>query len=389
MTEGALAGIRVLDLSEWVAGPYCGRLFAGLGADVIKVELPKGDRARKAGPFPADLPHPEASGLFLYLNTAKRGITLDWRTTSGRALLHRLVAGADVVIESSGPGALGLDAETRASLAPNLVLVSVSDFGTSGPYASYAGTETVALALGGMLSVTGDPDRAPLKNGGYLASYGTGQYAFVAALASLLGGGADHIETALLDNVMTLTEVFPQMSETTGILRRRSGNASGPGWALLPCADGWVSVAIEFRPDLDRVADAFGLPELKDPMFDDYAWGYTAHPDQMSAILLNYLLAHTRQEIYDIAQANHLAWGYVAFPGEMVEDEQLRDRGFFRELDHPVAGRQTYPGGPFQMSETGWVDGRAPLLGEHNEAVFGELGLATPDLVALRANGVI
>lgn len=389
MTDGALAGIRVLDLSEWVAGPYCGRLFAGLGADVVKVELPGGDRARRVGPFPADLPQPEASGLFLYLNAGKRAITLDWRTSSGRALLHRLVANADVVIESCGPDALGLDAEPRAALAPNLVLVSVSDFGRAGRYASYAGTESVALALGGMMSVTGDPERAPLKNGGFLASYGTGQYAFVAALASLVGGGADHIETTLLDNVMTLTEVFPQMSETTGVLRRRSGNAAGPGWALLPCADGWVSVAIEFRPDLDRVADALGLPELKDPMFDDYAWGFTEHPDELSAILLGYLMAHTRREIYQTAQAHHLAWGFVAFPGEMIEDEQLRAREYFHEIGHPVAGLQTYPGAPFKMSETPWIHRRAPLLGEHNGVVFGGLGLSRSDLVSLRANGVI
>ena len=186
-----------------------------------------------------------------------------------------------------------------------------------------------------------------------------------------------------------MTEVFPQMSETTGILRRRSGNAAGPGWALLPCADGWVSVAIEFRPDLDRVADALGLPELKDPMFDDYAWGFTEHPDELSAILLSYLMSHTRREIYETAQANHLAWGFVAFPGEMIEDEQLRARGYFQEIDHPVAGRQTYPGAPFKMSDTPWIYGRAPLLGEHNEAVFGALGLSRAEIVTLRANGVV
>ncbi len=389
----ALAGVRVLDLSEWVAGPYCARLLAGFGATTIKVERPGfGDRSRRAGPFPADRPNSEASGLFLYLNTGKRGVTLDWSTASGRDLLRRLVAGADVVIESSGPGflaAVGLDDESRLREYPKLIVVSVSDFGTTGPYAAYEGTEGVALAIGGLMSVTGDPAREPLKSGGYLASYGAGQYAFVAALAALYAETGEHIETSVLDNVMTLTEVFPQMSITTGELRRRSGNAAGPGWALLPCADGWVSVAIEFRADLSRVGDATGVEELKSTMFDDYAWGFTAHPDELQALLLGWLLPRTRREIYEVAQANHLAWGFVAYPGEMIVDPQLTAREFFVEIDHPAAGRLVYAGAPFKMSETPWAAFRAPLLGEHNVEIFGELGLSARDLVMLHASGVV
>jgi crotonobetainyl-CoA:carnitine CoA-transferase CaiB-like acyl-CoA transferase len=393
VTERALEGIRVLDLSEWVAGPYCGRLLAGFGADVLKVERPgAGDCARRAGPFPSDVPNPEASGLFLYLNTGKRGITLDWSSPTGRELLRRLAAEADVVIESAGPeamAALGFDDAGRERDFSSLILASVSDFGWTGPYAGYRGTEAVVLALSGLMSVTGNPEREPLKNGGYLASYGCGQYAFTATLAALFGDTGEHIETSVLDNAITITEVYPQMTAATGELRRRMGNLAGPGWGLYPCADGWVSVAIEFRRDLARVAAALGIPELDDPKFDDYAWGYTQHADEMEALLLGWLLPRTRREIYDVAQANHLAWGYVAFPEEMLADEQLQAREFFDAIEHPVAGRLPYPGPPFRMSETPWSTTRAPLLGEHNVEVFDRLGVSKDELMMLRASGVV
>ncbi len=391
----ALECVRVIELAEWIAGPYCGRLFAGLGAEVLKVEHPgAGDPSRRQGPFPADRPDPEASGLYLYLNTGKRGATLDWQTPTGRDLLRRMLSDADVLIESQGPqamAALGLEDDARERDFPGLVVVSVSDFGSFGPYRDYAGegTEGPVLALSGLMSVTGEPDREPLKSGGYLASYGCGQNAFVAALAALYAGTGEHIEASILDHAITMTEVFPQMTINDGRLRRRIGNVGQPGWALYPCADGWVALPIADREKLNLVAKLFGAPGLLDPAFDDFAWGFTDHADELTAHLLGALLPRTRKEIYEVAQANRLPFGYVAFPDDMFQDPQLSERGFFREIDHPVAGKQTYPGPPFLMSETPWVSARAPLLGEHNEEAYRGLGLAPADLAHLRATGVV
>lgn len=383
----------MLELAEGIPGPYCGRLLAGYGADVLKIESPQGgDLARSHPPFPGDRVDPEASGLFLFLNTGKRGITIDWRPATGRELLRRLIAEADVLIESAGPEAmeaLGLDGASRQRDFPKLVLVSVSAFGSFGPYRDYRATEGVAAALSGLMSLTGEPDREPLKNGGYLLSYGCGQYAFTAAVAALYAGAGEHIETSVLDNAMTVVEVAPQMTAADGKVRRRLGNVTAPGWALYPCADGWVAVALEYRKDLTRAAKAMGIDELLDPRFDDFVWGHSEHGDEITALLVGWFLPRTRQEIYEVAQANHLPWGYVAFPEDMLADPQLQAREFFEEFDHPVAGRQTYPGAPFTMSETPWRTGRAPLLGEHNAEVYSALGLSPSDLSNLRAAGVV
>ncbi|PON11455.1 CoA transferase, partial [Candidatus Entotheonella serta] len=184
-----LSDIRVLDLSEEVAGPFCTKLLAGLGADVIKIEPPgTGDVSRRTGPFVTETPGAEQSALFLYPNTGKKGITLDIRQPSGTALFQHLVQNCDILVESAPPGdmdQLGLGYTELERLNPRLIYTSVTPFGQTGPYRDYQGSELVAQATGGMMHVVGLPDREPLKIGGHAAAYTTGMSAFSATMLAL------------------------------------------------------------------------------------------------------------------------------------------------------------------------------------------------------------
>jgi len=211
----SLSVLRVLDLSEGVAGAFCTKLLAGFGADVIKIERPGGDPVRRHGPFPDDLPHGEKGALFLYLNTGKRSITLDIAQRSGALILRRLVEGAEVVVECFPPGwltELGLGYESLARIKPRLVMTSVTPFGQDGPYAGYRATNLTAFAAGGQMAVTGEPDREPLKNGGYQAEYQAGLHAFAATAVAAFSADAtevgQHIDIAAVECMATALEPY-------------------------------------------------------------------------------------------------------------------------------------------------------------------------------------
>lgn len=392
-----LDGIRVLDISEGIAGPYCTRLLAGYGADVLKVERPGGDPSRRLPPFPGDEPNQEASGTYLFLNTAKRGITLDWSTPTGRALLLRLLDRVDVLVESDGVTGLawlGLTEEQLRAARPGLIVTSVTPFGLTGPYRDYAYSEAVAGAIGGLMGLTGEPDREPLTNGGNISAMGTGLNAYTATAAAILQklitGEGDHLDVSVFDHIATIPEVYVQMGIVDGEERGRLGNRTGATWGLFPAAEGFVAVACDYRRDLTHLANAFDVPELLDIRFDDFLYGRAEYIDEIEALLRAALYTGTSEEVYHKAQAAHLPWGYMSTPQDLVESEQFKAREFFREVDHPVAGPQLYARGPARLSDGQWKVERAPLLGEHNEVVFcGELGLQRSELAELRAAGVV
>ena len=209
-----LDDVRVLDLSEGVAGPFGTKLLAALGAGVVKVEPPgRGDLARSRPPFPGDDPHPETSGLFLYLNTSKRSVTLDLTQASGRALCRRLVEWADVVVEGFAPGRLdqwGLGYQALEAVRPGIVLVSVTDFGQNGPYRDWEASDLTALALGGSLYIAGRADRESIKIGGRPAQFFAGLSAFSGAMVALhyrdAGGEGQHVDVAMHEGIATAQE---------------------------------------------------------------------------------------------------------------------------------------------------------------------------------------
>ena len=252
-----LSGLRVVDLTHGISGPYCTKLLADHGADVIKVERPgTGDFAREMGPFPNDTPHPEKSGIFLFLNTNKRGITLDLKSPAGAEAVKELVKGADVLVESFKPGTMdrfGLGYDTLSKINPNLLMTSVSNFGQTGPYRDYLINEVTLYAAGGRMNGSGLPDRYPLKLGGNHALYQAGN---VAALATLFawrgrenqGLGGQYIDISILETqagsinqrLMSLVQYQYTGEKTVRLGPIRAGYPGG----IFPCLDGYISVSV-------------------------------------------------------------------------------------------------------------------------------------------------
>lgn len=391
MPDSPLAGVRVLDLSTLVAGPYSTKLLAGMGAEVIKIESPgSGDPSRALGPFPEDLPDPEKSGRFLYLNTAKKSVTLDLEPAAGQGLLRRLVEGAQVVVESFPPGWLasqGLSYADLAVLNPALVVTSVTPFGQDGPYRDYAADDITAFAMGGLMDQSGLPELPPLKFGGDIVQYSAGLAAFSATLIALfyaeLSGRGQHVDVSFMETIAS--HHFQSMVEYvyTGNERKRSRTMM-----IFPCADGYVNATAQAH-QWPRVPEALGMPELLEiPEFQSVE-GRRQNADILEAMILPWMVERTKEEIYHIGQQHHLPWGYLASVADLVHSLQYQERGFFQELDHPAAGKHLYPGTPLRLGETAWRHERAPLLGEHNRDVLGSLGLSDEDLVRLRQGGIV
>lgn len=400
MPEQPLSDVRVLDLTEYIAGPFCTKQLADFGADVIKVEKPGGgDPARCLGPFLNDEPHPEKSGLFLHLNTNKRGITLDLECATGQILFKELVKEANILVESFPPRvmpSLGLDYATLEKINPGLVMTSITDFGQTGPYRDFKGSELIAQGLGGAMYITGTADREPSKKPGNVIQYQRGYIAAAATMftfyASEVRGYGDHVD---IDGVRAdLTSIDRKHAmmvayQYTGALDRRPDIGAA---MLTPCQDGYVSIGVPHALIFPRVARMLGLtPEqsaewsqpgiLMDPV---------KRGEFQKTFIIPWALEHTQRQIVEAAQAAALFNTPMYDTEGLLNDEHFRERGTFVEIDHPVAGRLTYPGAPFRMGEGGWQVRRpAPLLGQHNQEVYGKMGYSKDDLVVLRETGVI
>ena len=398
MTEKALAGLKVLDLGHYIAGPFCTKLLAGLGAETIKVENPKGgDPARKLPPFLNDEPHPERSGLFLYLNTRKKDITLNFKSATGIKILKELIRWADVMVDNFSPRVMpgfGLDYASVEKINPALVMVSVTNFGLTGPYKDLKATDIVEYALGGLMYMSGDPDREPLKHVGSQAQYQAGLNAFVASMAAAYmakeTGIGQQVDISIMEVVNSLDEYGLITWEYQKQIYRRRGNIGGQHpWGLFPCKDGFVGIIASGASGWTRFMEMAGLPELADEKFAT-ARSRIEHRDELDAILIPWLMEHTKQELYHAGQAKGLPISFPRTAKDLLESPQYKARGFWVDIDHPVAGRLTYPGAPAIMSGTPYEVGRAPLLGEHNEEVYcGLLGFSKEELVRLAGAGVI
>ncbi|MCK9486775.1 MAG: CoA transferase [Dehalococcoidia bacterium] len=399
---GALAGINVLDISEGVSGPYCAKLLAGLGATVVKVERPGVGDASRHYRLAADRLEPiEAHPLFLHLNTGKRSVTVDLDAEGGRGVLHDLVREwADVVVDSSSLSraqARGTDWATLSALKPEVILASLSYFGHTGPYREYAGTELIALALGGYLYLTGEPAREPLKPYGYHAEYHAGLHAATGVAAAVVGryasGLGDHVDASVVEAATFLASAAPGWAHFYGKDIKRAGNRlanadPGQGYpsTIRPCQDGWVHAHNNFRnPDL--LAVLMDSERLQEP---DVIAQPAGHADEIDEIMDRWLATRDRKEIVDLAQEMRLPFTEVFAPAEAQGNEQLIAREALVELDHPVAGMLTYVHAPLQFSETPWVAERAPLLGEHTDAFLQDvLRLEDGRLAEWRQKGVI
>jgi crotonobetainyl-CoA:carnitine CoA-transferase CaiB-like acyl-CoA transferase len=408
MPEAAFADLRVIDLSQGVAGAYCTKLLADYGADVIKVEPPgEGDPTRRLGPFPDDLPHPEKSGLFLHLNTNKRSLTLDVSTTSGAVILKKLLARADILVESFPPGRMaewGLAYEDLRDDLPKLVYASITPFGRTGPYRDYRGNSITSMAMSGVMYVTGDPDKEPLTTGGDPIDYVAGVQCWVGVLAALAyrdrEGKGQQVDVSLAEAAAALDEYQSAMYGFLGIIRRRfhSRHVFSYPMDIMPCRDGYVCVipgAGAFPNPLEQgslspMALLLGDFDLdKDLLFLSMR-ERLLRPWDLDAILEPWLMSHDSAEIVELAQQLRMPFAHVPTVAQLLESEHLRERGFFVEVEHPQAGRLTQTGAPFEMSEAPFRAGPAPTLGEDNTDILcDELGYDIEDLGILRDRGIM
>ncbi|MCH7802103.1 MAG: CoA transferase [Chloroflexi bacterium] len=266
--DGLLSDIKVLDLSEGISGPLCGKLFAGMGAEVIKIELPdSGDESRSAGPFPNDDPNPETSAVYLYLNMGKKGITLDIETDTGASILRRLARESDILIESHPPGFMEsrtLGYADLEPLNPGLVYTSITPFGQTGPYRDYKGGDLVIQAVGALMHTIGLPDKEPIKVGGNVALHSVGMSAFSGTMIALyvrdVQGYGQHVDVSAMQTV-TVTQIHASIHHQFGRIPTRREST------LVEAADGWVNPGLEIGVQEDtwkKVCDLMGLPELAD-----------------------------------------------------------------------------------------------------------------------------
>ncbi len=403
MVEGALAGIRVVELAERVSGPYCAKLFADYGAEVVKLEPRCGDVARSWGPFPGDRPHPERSGTFFFLNTNKRGVTLDVTQARGRDLLHRLLARADLLIENGEPRRmreLGLDYATLAPAHPDLVMISITPFGQTGPYADWKGHDLNAFHLSGTGSrYCGRPDQAPLEHGTFAADFFGASAAAAWGLAAVYGrsrvGGGQHLDVSCAEAIAAL---FVGSQNVGGYAQDgRFDRRTGVGMSLcapatiLPCKDGHVWVLAIESAQWRGLCRAMGNPEWAQlEAFDDMLTRAES-ADAIYPLLEQWTLQHGKQEIMERCQAEGCPVTAVFTVAEAAEHPHLAERGYVVELDHTALGRVRDLGAPFRLpASPGGPVRPAPLLGQHNAEVFcDELGLEADELECLSRDRVI
>jgi crotonobetainyl-CoA:carnitine CoA-transferase CaiB-like acyl-CoA transferase len=389
-----LDDICVLDLSEDIAGPFCSKLLAGLGAEVIKVERPgSGDVSRQAAPGLGATPHAGESALFLYLNTSKKSITLDIESRTGASILRRLAQECDLLLESFPPGyleRLGFGYAALEQLNPQLIYTSVTAFGQSGPYHHFKGSELIAQAMGGLMQTVGLPDREPLKIGGNAACYTTGMSAFAATMIALYArevqGHGQHVDVSAMET-MAVAQIHSSIHHQFG---RTPGRRESP---LVQAKDGWVSPGLErgVRQDTwPRVCDLIGRPDLKDNPAFSTPEARREHQQDLLAMLSAWTATQPKEAIYHLLQELRSVAGYVATVEDLFSSRQLVARQFFQAIDHSSVGEAFYPGAPFRIQGDSWRHGPAPLLGEHNQQIYGgRLGLSSADLARLRGAGTI
>jgi crotonobetainyl-CoA:carnitine CoA-transferase CaiB-like acyl-CoA transferase len=382
MAPCALEGLRVVELATGISGPYCGKLLAGLGAGVIKFEPPGGDPTRFDGPFPGDVPDPERSGLFLHLNTGKRSVVLDLAGGDGRRTLERLLAPADVLILSHRPSelrAIGLDLDALRRRYPRLVIVDVTSFGLTGPYAEYRGGELIVYALSGYMMLTGAADREPIKSYGRLVEYEAGAHAALGTMAALFARERDGLGqlvdvsameagTFLLGGVQQAAHLFGRVVRRNGTRLLGTAAQSSYPSTIRPCKDGYVHAHSNNR-HLDLLGALIPHPRLRDP---ELLGAMMGHADEIDAIMDAWLADKDRREAVRRAQELRLPFTEVMEPGEVMADPHHRERGSFVTVDHPGAGPELQPGAPFILHATPWQTLPAPMLGRHTEEVLAE-----------------
>jgi crotonobetainyl-CoA:carnitine CoA-transferase CaiB-like acyl-CoA transferase len=385
-----LEGVRVLELGNMVSAAYAAKLMADLGAEVIKVEEPQGDRARQRGPFPGGTPHPEKSGVFLALNMNKRGVILDLRQPEGQEHLRRMVAQTDILIHNYPPAQMaefGLNYETFRTDNPRLVMCSITPFGLTGSHKDYNAYEITMAHGGGWAWLSpgalGDPELPPLKAFGQQADF---QAALAAATATLGAyyqaletGVGDHIDLSVQEYVASFLEQNFVYYTYMGRVASRLGRRLLYPWGIYEAADGLIFLVNAEPSQWERLVELMGNPEwarweiFQDPFMRADNW------DVLRPYLDEWIKGWKVDALWRAGQERRICFAPVFDMAQLPEQEQLRSRKFFIDVPHPQAGAFTYLGAPYQLHEPWWQIRRpAPLLGEHTEAVLKTLPANSP-----------
>jgi len=400
---GALQGYKVIDFGQMVSAPFCAKLFSDFGADVIKVESPDGDAARQTGPFPNDEPHLEKSGLFFINNTNKRGVTCDVSTEEGKALFLRLVATADILIENNLPGqmkAWGLTYDVLAEANPNLVVISITPFGQTGPYSGWNGYDLNAYHLSGASSrYCGRPGEAPLEHGTFAADYFGGvtgaSWGLAAAYGRAVVGGGQQIDVSCAEAIAAAfvggqnIGGFAQdgkFDKRTGI-----GMPLGAPATIIPCQDGHVWMLALEPGQWNGLREVMGNPEWADLEIFQDMFTRAQNADVIYPFIEEWAMQHSKMEIMEKCQAAGCPITAVFTIAEAAEHPHLQARDYFVDVEHPELGVVKTLGAPFKLPESpGGPTGPAPLLGQHNAEVYGDwLGLDEGEIKVLRDQGTI
>jgi benzylsuccinate CoA-transferase BbsE subunit len=422
--QSALDDIRVIDLTG-EPGMYATKLLADLGADVIRVEPPDGDPARQIGPFLGGKASPERSLYWFNLNTNKRSITLDVASQRGRALLEKLVASADVVVESFEPGyldSLGLGYAGLSRIKPDIVLTSVTPFGQTGPHAGWKGTDITGVAMSGMMTLAGDKEDPPNRPYGNQGYHGAGIQAAAGTLMAVIHrdntGAGQHVDVSMQEALSINQETAMQTYDMTKTIRARAGSRGGlpidiPGIGVYECTDGHVfaylgtpggapwTVMLDWMNREGKAEDLNDEPYVT--MISNlnlrFLTSLMTEPEKLPeriqqlthiyGVFSRFCASMSKWTLYEEGQKQRLMFGIVSTPEDLVNSPQLKHRRWMQDVTH--AGETVrYAGPPYRLSATPWeIRRRPPLPGEHNTDVYGELGVSAEELRQLQSTGVV
>ena len=414
-SEMLVSPYRVLDLTD-ECGLLCGKILADMGADVVQVEHPAGNTARRIAPFYNDDPHPEKSLFWWSYSSNKRSITLNLASVDGRELFKQLVATAHFLIESFPPGhmkELGLGYDTLMAINPGLVMVSITPFGQDGPYAYYHASDLSGTAMGGLIYLTGDSDRPPVRIGFpqfyLLGSAGAAVGAMIAHTYRSISGKGQHVDVSCQQAVAKSLSQAPQSWDVEGVMIKRMGIYRMQGAHLMrrttwQCSDGYInfwlsggtSGATSVRSLLAWMdADGMKSEELENVSWEEleYGGGSPELTAMMNPPMELFFMSHTKKELTEGAIQKRILLFPVNTPRDILEDPQLKARKYFQELSIDGVDSPILHLGPFIKDREGSRVGlrmAAPKVGEHNQDIYvGELGLTLGEMVTLRAAGVV
>ena len=389
-----LTGVKVLDLTRVLSGPFCTALLGDMGADVIKVEAPEGDPVRRAGAVKEGL-----SWYFAQFNRNKRSIRLDLRRDEGRAVLERLVARADVLVENFRPGVLermGFPDARLWAVRKSLVVCSISGFGDSGPYRDRPAFDFVAQAMSGFMSVNGGEGDPPMRSGLPVSDLVAGLYAALgiaaAAPQARATGRGQRVGVSLTGGMVSLLSYIAANYFATGTVPPRSGNdhpIAAP-YGLFPTRDGQIALAPADDVFFRRLADALGEPGLKDDPLYATQDARVANRGRINAIVGGKLAGNTTDYWVEVLNGAGVPCGKVNSVAEVYADPQVREQEMVMDVAHPGHGVVRMLGFPVKFSESACrVRLPAPGLGEHSDAILAEIGYREAERVALRRDGVV